>query len=71
MRRFLVRGTVVGLTQCVCDNRLHAFEPCGQGVDQPLLLVQNSAQILDQALDVRVADFDFRKAGIVHVAQRS
>lgn len=71
MRRFLVRGPVVGLVQGVCDDRLHAFEPSGQGVYNPLLFVQNFAQILDQTFEVRVANFDFREAGIVHAAQRS
>lgn len=71
MRWLLVWQSFVGVVQGFGHEGLHTFEATGHLVDEPLLLVERSAKLLDETLQVAVAHFDFGEAVVVHGRQPS
>ncbi len=49
----------MGLIHGFGDKGLDSLEPGRHRVDEPLLLVQDMAQIFDDSLQIAVAHFDF------------
>lgn len=68
MRRLVVGRSILRLVQCVGDQVFQPLESTRYPVDAPLLFVQDSTQLFDESLQVRVARFDFCQALIVHGA---